>query len=411
MKTRLLSVFLILVVLLGTFAVPAQADSCSPTYHVVRAGQNLTQIAAIYGVSVQSIVQANNLWNPNIIYVGQVLIIPARCVPPPPPPGPQPPHPPSPGGCTGIHIVKRGEYLKIIAVHYGTTWQVLAAMNGIRNPNLIYTGQRLRVPVRCPGPGPQPTAAPSTGPWLGRFWSNRYLSGPATFLKNTNQVDYNWGTKGPGGGIAGTNFSARWTRSRDFTAGRYRFYVVVDDGVRVWLDNVLIIDEWHDTEATTYTADSQVSGGTHTLQVDYYQNQGTAQIKFWPEPIDGQAAWKGEFFNNPRLENGTVVTQHYDSIQFDWGSKAPVAGITADYFSARFTGQFHFVGGTFRFTATADDGIRVYVDDHIIIDQWHETSVRTYTYDIYLDAGNHNIKVEYFEREGYAVCKVKWAQR
>lgn len=400
MKTRLLSVFLLIVVLLGTFAVPAQGDSCQPVYHVVKAGQNLTQIAALYGVSVQAIVQANNLWNANIIYTGQVLRIPVPCTP-------------APSGCTAIYVVKRGEYLKIIAARYGTTVDVLVRLNGITNPNLIYPGQRLKVPVRCPSPAPTrtPTPAPSAGAWTGLYWDNRFLSGNPKFTRNTNLVDFNWGTGGPGGGIAGTNFAVRWNRTRNFDAGRYRFHVVVDDGVRVWLDNVLIIDQWHDTPPKEYIADSQLSAGTHSLQIDYYQNTGSAQIKFWVDRTDAQAAWKGEFHNNPRLDDVPKVTQHYDSIQFDWGLKAPVTGITADYFSARFTGEFYFVGGKYRFTATADDGIRVYVDDTPIIDQWHETSVRTYTADVDISQGNHRLKVEYFDREQYAVCKVKWAQR
>jgi LysM repeat protein len=403
MKTRLLSVFLLIVVLLGTFAVPAQGDSCKAVYHVVRAGQNLTQIASYYGVSVQAIVKANNLWNPNVIYVGQVLTIPVPCTP----------APPAPSGCTAIHVVKRGEYLKVIATRYGTTVNVLVQLNNIRNPNLIYVGQRLKVPVRCPSPQPTkaPTPAPPTGPWQGQFWDNRFLSGAPKFTRSATLVDFNWGTAGPGGGIAGTNFSARWNRTREFAAGRYRFHVLVDDGVRVWLDNVLIIDQWHDTAPRQYSVESQLSAGTHSLQIDYYQNQGGAQIKFWVDRIDAQAAWKAEFHNNSRLDNVPTVTQHYDAIDFDWGLKAPVPGITADHFSARFTGEFYFVGGKYRFTATADDGIRVYVDDTPIIDQWHATSVRTYTADVDISQGNHRIKVEYFALEQYAVCKVRWAQR
>lgn len=402
MKTRPLSVVLLIIVLLAAFAIPVQASQCQPVYHVVKPGEYLARIAAYYGVTVQSIVNANNLWNPNVIYSGQVLTIPVPCTPPP-----------APSGCTTTYVVKRGEWLKMIATRYGTTVDVLVRLNGISNPNLIYPGQRLKVPVRCPSPGPTPTptTAPSTGAWKGQYWDNRFLSGSAKFTKNTDRVNYNWGTAGPGGGIAGTNFSARWKRTREFAAGRYAFHVVVDDGVRVWLDNVLIIDQWHDTEPKEYIADKQLSAGTHSLQIDYYQNTGTAQINFWTDRVDGAAAWKANFFNNARLEGDPSAVQSYDTIQFDWGLKAPVTGITADYFSARFTGEFHFVGGSYRFTATADDGIRVYVDDTLIIDQWHETSVRTYTADVDVSEGNHKLKVEYFDHEQYAVCKVKWAQR
>ena len=51
------------------------------------------------------------------------------------------------GGATyRTHVVQRGETLTRIALRYGTSWRVLASLNGLTNPNLIYVGQRLRVP-------------------------------------------------------------------------------------------------------------------------------------------------------------------------------------------------------------------------------------------------------------------------
>lgn len=403
MKVRLLSIVILMALLLAGMSFPKEANACTPVYHVVKPGQNLTQIARYYGVTVRAITAANNLWNPNLIYVGQHLRIPVPCQQPPPT-----------TPCTTIHVVKRGQYLKVIAARYGTTVTAIVRLNGIKNPNLIYPGQRLKIPVKCKAPTPKPTPTPkpsTTGPWTGQYWSNRYLSGNPKFTSKHKRVDFNWGTKGPGGGIGGTNFSARWVRSRYLDAGLYRFYVQVDDGVRVWVDNVLIIDEWHDSPPTLYTADRQLSSGNHTFQVDYYQNQGTAQVTFWPELVNGKAAWTAEYFNNKNLNGDPGVVRHYHAIDFNWGRNAPVPGITADYFSTRFTGEFYFVGGKYQFTATVDDGIRIYLDDHLIMDQWHLTSVQTYNVNVDVSEGNHKLKVEYFENTGYAVCKVRWTQR
>lgn len=49
------------------------------------------------------------------------------------------------GGGAQYHTVKPGEYLGLIADKYGTTVDKLVALNGIKNPNLIYAGQKLRV--------------------------------------------------------------------------------------------------------------------------------------------------------------------------------------------------------------------------------------------------------------------------
>jgi len=403
MRFRLLSAVILLTLLLTGVAAPEAAYACDPVYHTVRPGENLTQIANYYGVTVQAIVNANTLWNPNVIYVGQYLRIPVPCQPSPPP-----------NQCTQIHVVKRGEYLKVIAKRYGTTWKVIADMNHLKNPNLIWTGQRLKVPAPCTGPGPKPSPTPppqQTGNWKGQYWNNRLLSGEPKFVKYTNVIDYNWGKNGPGDGIGGTNFSARWTRARYFDEGSYRFYVKVDDGVRVWLNSVLIIDKWHDSPPTTYTFDSQLSAGIHNLQVDYYQNQGGAQIKFWIEPLGSTAAWTGVYFNNANLSGSPVKSQQYSAIDFDWGKNSPIAGVTADYFSARFTGEFHFTGGKYHFTVTADDGIRVWMDDNLILDKWTVTAAKTYHLDVDIGEGNHKLKVEYFEDKGAAVCKVRWSKK
>jgi len=403
MKVRVVSVIVLIAVLLAGFSFSAEAQTCEPVYHVVKPGQNLSQIARTYGVSVWAISNANNLWNPNLIFSGQRLRIPVPCSQPPPK-----------DQCTKIHVVKRGEYLKLIAIRYGTTVTTLVRLNGIKNPNIIYPGQRLKVPVACQKPPTKPTAQPGpdpSRPWRGEYWNNRYLSGNAKYTSHSKLVDFEWGAKGPGNGIGGTNFSARFTRSRYFDPGLYRFYVQVDDGVRVWVDNVLIIDQWHDSAPKLYTADKQLSAGSHTLQIDYYQNLGGAQVKFWPERIDAQAAWKGEYFNNMNLEGSPKVVRHHNAIDFNWGTNAPVSGVTADYFSARFTGDFNFVGGKYRFTATSDDGIRIFLDGNLILNQWHATSARTYTADVDVSQGNHHLKVEYFEEKGAAVCKVKWTQR
>ncbi len=399
MKNRVLIVLSVVAMLLMSLPLTGQASSCDPVRHVVKAGENLTQIARAYGVTVAAIVSANHLWNPNLIYVGQVLLIPVPCTTPPS------------GGCTAIHIVKRGEYLKAIALRYRTTVSVLVQLNNISNPNLIYPGQRLKVPVACPRPTPTPTPSPVAKPWKGQYWDNRLLSGSPKFTRDETLVNFNWGTKGPGGGIGGTNFSARWTRTRYFDAGRYRFNVEVDDGVRVWLDGILIIDEWHDTPPKYYFTDKDVSSGNHTLKIDYYQNQGTAQIRFWIDRLDAPTAWKGEFFNNANLSGSPVATQFYPTVDFDWGNKSPAPGVTADYFSARFSGEFQFAGGKYQFLATADDGIRIYLDDTLILDQWHVTAVRTYTVDVDIAAGKHQVRVEYFENNGVAVCKLRWTQK
>jgi LysM repeat protein len=396
MKSRVLIIAVVAALLLAGLSLPRTVEAGGGFCHTVKPGETVSSIAAMYHVSVQAIVQANHLSNPNLIYVGQCLIIPTT--PPPPPPAKI---------CKTTYVVKPGDYLKEIAARYGTTWQAIAQLNGLTNPNYIYPGQKLVIPVKCQSQ-PKP---PASGPWTAQYWDNAYLSGNPKLTNHPASVNYNWGTKGPGGGIPGSNFSARFTRDQTFETGKYLFRIRVDDGVRFWLDNILLIDQWKVQAATEYTVERQLSAGVHHIQIDYYQAAGQALITATSEKVNGAPTWACEFYNNTNLQGTPVTTQYYSALNFDWGNKAPVAGVTADYFSVRCTAQYSFVGGTYQFQATVDDGVKLFVDDALVIDQWHLTSPVTYTADRDLGAGTHAVKVEYFENNGNAVLKVVWTQR
>ena len=120
---------------------PAPAPTPTPTptpepskdyveYTVVK-GDTLSGIAARYGTTYQKIAADNNIANPNLIYPGQVLKIYGGSAP-------------APSGEEYYTVVK-GDCLSSIAARYGTTWQWLAQVNNIANPDLIYPGQVLRV--------------------------------------------------------------------------------------------------------------------------------------------------------------------------------------------------------------------------------------------------------------------------
>jgi lipoprotein-anchoring transpeptidase ErfK/SrfK len=107
------------------------------TVHVVQRGENLFRIALRYGVTVDALATANGLRNVSRIYAGQRLVIPA---------GGSAASPTA--SSSGVHVVQRGENLFRIALRYGMTHRVLAAANGIANPNRVYAGQRLVIPGR-----------------------------------------------------------------------------------------------------------------------------------------------------------------------------------------------------------------------------------------------------------------------
>ncbi|MCI0666031.1 MAG: PA14 domain-containing protein, partial [Acidobacteria bacterium] len=76
---------------------------------------------------------------------------------------------------------------------------------------------------------------------------------------------------------------------------------------------------------------------------------------------------------------------------------------------ARWTRIVTFGEGVFRFTVTADDGVRIYIDRQLKFERWVDQTA-THTFDVQLNAGNHLITVEYFERWGSAALKLSWEQ-
>lgn len=130
---------------LGASAAPVLAEE--PSTHVVRWGETLSSIATKYHVSVQALVQANDLRSANVIYAGQRLTIPQEAA-----------------DSVTVHVVGPGESLISIARRYGVTIWEIAERNSIRNVNLVYIGQSLVIPVAGePGatPAPTPSATPS----------------------------------------------------------------------------------------------------------------------------------------------------------------------------------------------------------------------------------------------------------
>lgn len=121
------------------------APGPSSATHTVQPGETLESIARRYGVSLATLAAANGIVDPSVIYAGTRLRLsgPAFVA--------------GAGGTSaGAHVVAAGETLSSIAARYGSTVSELATLNGISNPNRIYVGTRLTVPGGgwiCPVPG------------------------------------------------------------------------------------------------------------------------------------------------------------------------------------------------------------------------------------------------------------------
>jgi len=133
----LLAMVLLLALSATTQAAPAEAPAASTgVYHTVRWGESLSGIAVRYGTTIQAIMAANpQIWNPNVIFAGQVLYIPTGGT------GGVPP-----SSCRYYHTVAYGDTMSKISAWYGVNMWTIAQANRIYNLNLIYAGQVLCIP-------------------------------------------------------------------------------------------------------------------------------------------------------------------------------------------------------------------------------------------------------------------------
>jgi hypothetical protein len=130
---------------------------------------------------------------------------------------------------------------------------------------------------------PALTPACTTGQFTSKFYLGTNpggaLSPILTFCEST--IDHDWMTGSPGQGVPSDGFSMLSDAVLSIPAsGTLHITVTSDDGVQVFLDNVIGIDKWIDESATTYTADIPVVAGPHAVQVKYFENSGDAVLKF-----------------------------------------------------------------------------------------------------------------------------------
>ncbi len=117
-----------------------------------------------------------------------------------------------------------------------------------------------------------------------------------------------------------------------------------------------------------------------------------------------------EYFANKDLSGEPAVKRTENNLNFDWKEGSPAEGIPADNFSARWTGQITVPTqneGGYRLSITGDDGVRLWIDGELLVDKWEpQDSVNTVAAKTLAPGSTHEIKVEYFELTGGALCRM-----
>jgi hypothetical protein len=175
------------------------------------------------------------------------------------------------------------------------------------------------------------TIGPSAG-IRGYYFDNMTLSGAPVLVRIDPAIDFNWGDAGPAAPISSNNFSVRWTGALESLYSEpYTFTTNSDDGIRVWLNDVLIIDSWIDQSPTLHSSEpiNLIAGQRYGIWVEYYENGGgaVAQLYWQSSSTPRQIVPTGALqlpltAGNPNPPNGAVDVKHTPTMRWSAGDKA-----------------------------------------------------------------------------------------
>ncbi|MFF2885827.1 PA14 domain-containing protein [Paenibacillus sp. NPDC057967] len=136
-------------------------------------------------------------------------------------------------------------------------------------------------------------------------------------------------------------------------------------------------------------------------------------MKFTPAselPTDNGTGLTAQYYDNMNFTS--LKTTRVDAtVNFDWGYGAPISSMGADTFSVRWTGKVKpQYTGNYTFHTSTDDGLRLWVNNQLIIDKWVDQAETEWSGSIYLTAGQkYDIKLEFFDNTEDAIAKLSWS--
>jgi RHS repeat-associated protein len=252
------------------------------------------------------------------------------------------------------------------------------------------------------------------------------LAGTAV-LQSDAAVNFAWNGASPAPGIPGYWFSARWEgQVVPRYSQTYTFYTQSDDGVRLWVNGQLLIDNWtyHGWTENSGTI-TLTAGQMYSLRLEYFQGTGGAVAALlWSSSSQGKevipssqlfaarpaSGLQATYYDNIDF-SGTKVVRIDPTINFNWGGGSPATPIGVDTFSASWEGQIvPRYSETYTFYAGSDDGVRLWINGQSIVNNWWDRGYTEGTGTITLVAGQaYNIRMDFYENGGGAAATLAWS--
>jgi hypothetical protein len=237
-------------------------------------------------------------------------------------------------------------------------------------------------------------------------------------------------------------FYIRWTgKIRIPKDGNYSFTLESDDGSRLFIDGKQIIDHNGLHAMEEKSGEAQLKAGDHTLKVEFFENDVDAGCKLsWQPPagskeiVPASALFHGSASTAPPVASVSGLLGEYfdlgssledfptipadkvpdvkrvdNTINFESTQEGFHGTKLVDFFYVRWTGKIRAPkDGNYTFTLESDDGSRLFIDGKQIIDHNGLHAMEEKSGDAELKAGDHTLKVEFFENDVDAGCKLSW---
>ena len=284
--------------------------------------------------------------------------------------------------------------------------------------------------------GYRPSAGNGQG-LQGDYFTTQDLSGAPALSQVDQTVNFDWGGGSPDPSVPSDHFSVRWKgKVQPYSSETYKFEAETDDGIRVWVNGVQIINQWVDQVDVKSTGTiALLAGVKYDIVIEYYSDVGNALVKLrWSSPTTpSQIIPETEFYPPPQppttngltgvyYDNadftGPTITRVDKTVNFDWAGGSPDPSMASDNFSVRWTG---FVKPTFSetytFQTSTDDGVRLWINGVQLINYWFPEGANgvcpadaQHSGSIALVAGvKYPITMEFYQGGGGDSAKLYWS--
>jgi hypothetical protein len=248
------------------------------------------------------------------------------------------------------------------------------------------------------------------------------------------QVNFRYGPKAAMPGIPLNRFSVRWEGDIEtLNAGTYTFHTRADDGVRLFIDDRLLIDDWRSHPETENSGSIELEAGRrYSLRLDYFNglHWGSVSLLWTPpgvakgligadrfsrtfaleNPLREGSGLLGFYFRGTDLQDA-LLSRVDRNIDFPWNGRELAAGLGIGNYSVRWEGELEApISGKVTLHTVTSDGVRLWVGGRKIIDAWKGMETTEHQAGLPMIAGRrYPLKMEYFQVGGTAEARLLWS--